>query len=139
MFASYDGVVPTKLSNDILAAAIEGFEAQKKRIDDKIAEIRQMLGGGPTEPSVTPEAPVGKRKKFSAAARRKMALGQQNRWAKIKGESEPTPSPVTPEASKAKRIRLIWRWKRLTPSGSSGIGKDYNTAMTDSRDKMLVA
>jgi hypothetical protein len=94
--------VPTKLTNDILAAAIEGFELQKKRIDDKIAEIHSMLGVGPTEPSVTPEVPVAKRKKFSAAARRKMALAQKTRWAKIKGDSEP-PTPAIPEAPKPKR------------------------------------
>jgi hypothetical protein len=94
--------VPTKLTSDILAAAIEGFELQKKRINDKIAEIRQMLGGGPVEPVAVPESPVGKRKKVSAAARRKMALAQKARWAKIKGESETPPSPAK-EAPKAKR------------------------------------
>jgi len=95
--------MPTKLASDILAAAIEGFEARKKRIDDKIVEIRQMLSGGPTEPATTaPETSVGKRKKFSAAARKKMALGQKARWAKLKGETQP-PTPTTPEAPKAKR------------------------------------
>jgi hypothetical protein len=94
--------VPTKLTSEILAAAIEGFEAQKKKIDDKIAEIRQMLGGSPTEPSVTLEAPVGKRKKFSASARKRMKEAQRLRWAKIKDETQP-PSPGTPVAPKAKR------------------------------------
>ena len=43
------------LTADILSAALEGFEAQKNRIDAKIAEIRQMLGGsnGPAAPSET--------------------------------------------------------------------------------------
>lgn len=94
--------VTTKLTNDILAAAIEGYGLQKKRIDDKIAEIRQLLGDEPTEASVTPEATVQKRKKFSAAARRKMAEAQRARWARIKGTSE-SPSPATPAAPKARR------------------------------------
>ncbi len=36
--------MPTqKLTHEILIAAIEGFDAQKTRIDAKIAELRQML------------------------------------------------------------------------------------------------
>ena len=49
--------MPTpKLTAEILAAAIEGFEAQKRRIDGQIAELRQMLDGGRTEPAITSEA-----------------------------------------------------------------------------------
>src|ERR1035441_5210823 len=37
-------VMPThKLTAEILNAAIEGFESQKRRIDVQIAELRQML------------------------------------------------------------------------------------------------
>ena len=92
--------MPTqKLTNEIIAAAVEGYEAQKIRIDGKIAELRAMLAGGSPEGAATPEVPATKRKKFSAAARRKMALAQKARWAKIKGESEPAPE----KAPKAKR------------------------------------
>ena len=95
--------MPTqKLTNEILTAAIDGYEFQKTRIDAKIGELRSLLAGGPTEPAATPEAPARKRKKFSAASRRKMALAQKARWAKIKGESEP-PAPATPKPPKPKR------------------------------------
>lgn len=95
--------MPTqKLTKDILTAAIEGFEAQKKSIGTQIAELRQMLAGGPVETATTPVAPTRKRKNFSAAARRKMALAQKARWARIKGESE-SPAPATPKPAKAKR------------------------------------
>jgi len=105
--------MPIKLTDEIIAAAIEGFQVQKNKIDDKIAELRSMLGGSPTEPAVAAqEVPVGKRKRFSAAARRKMALGQQARWAKIKGQSEP-PSPAVPEAPKAKRKISAEGMKRI--------------------------
>jgi hypothetical protein len=106
--------VPAKLSNDILAAAIEGFEAQKKKIDDKITEIRQMLAGGPSEAvaTTTPEAAFGKRKKFSAAARKRMAEAQKLRFAKLKGETQP-PSPATPEAPKVKRKISAEGMKRI--------------------------
>jgi hypothetical protein len=93
--------MPTqKLTNEILIAAIEGFSAQRQRLDAKIAELRVMLSGGPAEPAAAPGAPPRKRKKFSAAARRRMKEAQQRRWAKIRGESEPS---TTPEPSKPKR------------------------------------
>ena len=50
--------MPTpKLNAEIIAAAIEGFESQKRRIDTQIGELRAMLSGGRTEGTVTPEAP----------------------------------------------------------------------------------
>jgi hypothetical protein len=95
--------MPTpKLTNEIIAAAILGFEEQKRHIDTKIAELRAMLPGGTAETAATPEAPTRKRKKFSAASRRKMAMAQRARWAKIKGESEPS-APAKAEVSKPKR------------------------------------
>jgi hypothetical protein len=33
----------TKLKTEIIAAAIDGFEEQKKRLNAQIAELRQML------------------------------------------------------------------------------------------------
>src|ERR1017187_4201907 len=95
--------MPThKLTAEIITAAIEGFESQKRRIDAQIAELRAMLPGGPTGTAATPVAPTGKRKKFSAAARQRMKEAQQRRWAKIRGESEP-PAPTTQEPAKPKR------------------------------------
>jgi hypothetical protein len=104
--------VQTTLNSDILAAAIEGFQLQKAKIDDKIAEIKQMLDGAFPQPAATPtvEVPVGTRKKFSAAARKRMAEAQKLRYAKLRGETQPqmpvaqeASTPVTPEAPKAKR------------------------------------
>jgi hypothetical protein len=93
--------MPTNLTPQIINAAIVGFEQEKLRIDTQIAELRVMLDGGPAEPAATPEGTPLKRK-ISAAARRRMALGQQARWAKLKGESEPSPA-ATPEPPKPKR------------------------------------
>jgi len=33
-------------SNDILEAALHGLEAQRERLDEQIAQVRRMLGGG---------------------------------------------------------------------------------------------
>src|ERR1035437_9442228 len=91
-----------KLTNEIIIAAITGFESQKRRIDGQIADLRAMLPGGTADTAATPEAPTRKRKKFSAAARKRMKEAQQRRWAKIRGESEQS-APATPEPAKPKR------------------------------------
>ena len=65
--------MPTpKLSKEIIVAAIEGFESQKKRIDAQIAELRQMLTGDTAEPP----APAGRqgRRQMSAAARKRIGV-----------------------------------------------------------------
>jgi hypothetical protein len=90
-----------KLTADILTAALEGYEAQKIRIDAKIAEIKQQLNGGHTEPAAPTE--TGKpRKKRSAAVRRRMRIAQQLRWKKIKQNDE----PPQPGAAKPKKRKL---------------------------------
>ena len=88
-----------KLTAEILNAAIEGFESQKLRIDAQIAELWALLPGGRTEPGATPEGPKGKRRKMSAAARKRIGDAQRKRWA----ESKKTSSPVEPEVREAKR------------------------------------
>jgi hypothetical protein len=96
--------MPTNLTPQIINAAIVGFEQEKLRIDTQIAELRAMLDGGSTKPTpaARPEAPTVKRRKFSAAARRRMKEAQQLRWAKIRGQAEPS-AAVTTKKSKPKR------------------------------------
>ena len=61
--------MPTpKLNAEIIAAAIEGFESQKRRIDTQIGELRAMLSGGRTEEPIAPEAPTRKRNVSATAA-----------------------------------------------------------------------
>ena len=103
-----------RLTPELIAAAIEGYEAQKARIDGTIAELRAMLPSGRPE-AAAPEAPARKRKKFSAAARRRMKEAQQRRWAKIKGESEHAPqetSRLKRKLSAAGRERIIAATKK---------------------------
>jgi len=110
--------MPTpQLTNDILTAAILGFEQQKRQIDTKIGELRALLAGGSSEAAVTPEAAPRKRSKFSAATRRKMALAQKARWAKVRGESEPTQAAAPPTKPKRKvtaaaRAKLVANLKK---------------------------
>ena len=93
------------LTPEIINVAIEGYEAQKARIDSKIADLRAMLPGASVElapAAMTEAAPHGKRRKFSPAAIRRMREAQQRRWAKVRGEAAP-PVPVKPEPAKPKR------------------------------------
>ena len=78
--------MPQKLSQEIITAAIAGFEAQRERLDSKIVELRNMLHH--RDGHAAAEAPQRKRK-VSAASRRRMALAQKKRWAAIKGRSAP--------------------------------------------------
>ena len=93
------------LTNEIITAAIEGFEAQKTRIDAQIAELRALLTGGATKSAAAPEPAKQGRRPMSAAGRKAIAEAQRKRWAAAKKVAEETaPEPVEPEvASKPKR------------------------------------
>jgi len=89
--------MPTKLANEIITAAIEGFESQKAQIDAQIAELRQMLSGRPAETAVTPGPARRKRRKISAAGRARIAEAQRKRWAESKKASEPSAPKSAPK------------------------------------------
>ena len=96
--------MPTrKLTAEIIHAAIEGFESQKRRIDSQIDELRQLLSTDRTEAAPASGAPAPKRK-VSAAGRRRMAAAQQARWAKVRGQSE---LPSAPSLKPAKQKRKL--------------------------------
>ena len=88
-----------RLTPELIAAAIEGFEAQKTRIDGTISELRSLLPGGRPEAAAMLEAPKRKRRKMSAAARKRIGEAQRKRWAEAKKATEPAPQ----EAPKPKR------------------------------------
>ena len=71
-----------KQDTTMLAMALVGYELEKKKIDEKIKEIRAALGGktATTESSATDnEKP--KRRRLSAAARKRISVAQKKRWA----------------------------------------------------------
>ncbi len=104
--------MPAHITNEILLAAIEGFEAQKARIDTNIAELRQMLDGGHAEP--TAPAPNQARRTLSAAARARIAEAQRKRWAKSRKQAAPAVEAPKPKRrlSAAGRQRIIEATKR---------------------------
>jgi cell division septum initiation protein DivIVA len=78
--------MPTKLSDEIINAAIDGFQVQKKRLEQQIAELRAMLPGGSVETGSTIDGAASKRRKFSTAALRRIREAQRQRWARVRGE-----------------------------------------------------
>ena len=79
--------MPTpKLTDEIITAAIHGYEVQKTRIDTKIAELRAM--------------------KLSATGRAAIVAATKNRWAPKRAEAaKATPAA---EAGTGFIARAIW-------------------------------
>ena len=95
--------MPTKLTNEIIAAAILGFEEQKRNIDSQIGELRAISDGAPNSPAAVAETPKRKRRKMSVAARKRIAAAQRKRWAEAKKQSKAARPAAKPEAAKPKR------------------------------------
>jgi hypothetical protein len=82
----------SKLTPDILAAALAGLEAQRTRLEGQIAEVRALMGRrGPGRP---PAAKLGalaemparrrKRRKLSPEGRARIIAATKKRWAAIR-------------------------------------------------------
>ncbi|MBX9696319.1 MAG: hypothetical protein K2Z81_28285 [Cyanobacteria bacterium] len=70
----------------MLAAALEGLELQRKRIDDQIAMVRGMLSGRKSVASSpaaekSSAAPSRRKRVLSEEARLRIAAAQKKRWA----------------------------------------------------------
>jgi hypothetical protein len=81
--------VATSIKNqELLAAALEGLELQKQRIEEQIREVRVLLGLGAAKrgrpPAATKKSGPGR---LSAAARRRIAAAQKRRWAEYRKSS----------------------------------------------------
>src|SRR5690349_22401536 len=92
--------MPLKLTNEIIDAAIDGFEAQKRRIDEQISELRAMRSESPAQ--LTSGSTQQPRRKMSAAGRRAIAAAQRKRWAASKVEAETKVPKAKPAAKKRK-------------------------------------
>src|ERR1017187_8048265 len=103
--------MPTKLTPEIINAAIVGFEQQRHRIDAQIGELKAMLSGGPAEAAATPEPAKRKRRKMSAAGRKAIAEAQRKRWAVSKKAAEPPAAQKVPrpkrKLSPARKAALV--------------------------------
>jgi len=109
------------MNSEVISAAIAGFEAQKRRIDEQIEELRAELSGGSSQKAAPPANAERPRRKMSASARRRIAAAQRKRWAEAKRKSGQAPAAKATKArrklSAAGRKRIIEanrkRWAAL--------------------------
>jgi hypothetical protein len=83
------------LTNEIITAAILGFEEQKRHIDTYIAELRAMQTGASTEAAAAPQPEKPGRRKMSAAGRKAIGEAQRKRWAAKKAAEGPAPKAIS--------------------------------------------
>lgn len=86
------------LNRDVLTAALEGLEAQKRRIEEQLEQVRSALGVGGVRRGRPPRSamhngagdglsvarPARKRRRLSAEARARISAAQKKRWAAAK-------------------------------------------------------
>lgn len=75
-----------KQDSETLEMALIGFEQKKIEIDEKIRQLRGLLGGKVAKVSTpAPKAeavtPARKKRTLSPAARKRIAAAQKKRWA----------------------------------------------------------
>jgi hypothetical protein len=107
--------MPAKLTKEIIEAAIDGFEAQKHKIDIQIADLRALLMGDTAKPADMPASSVQPQRKISAAARKRMAAAQRKRWAAVKSQTTtPAKKTATPKRklSAAGRAAIVAAMKK---------------------------
>src|ERR1035437_9539140 len=108
--------MPPRLTNEIIIAAILGFESQKTKIDAQIAELHSMLPAAPAKSATTPIAPKRKRRKMSAAGRKAIADAQRKRWAAARKAAAPSAPEAAPKPkrklSRAGRKAIIAATKK---------------------------
>jgi len=85
---NYPGLTPAhmpnpKLDKDILQAALIGFEAQKRDIASRIAEIRAKLAAAPG----TAKEPGQAKRTLSPETRKRIAVATKKRWGQLRAKS----------------------------------------------------
>ena len=74
--------MPTQTDTTLLQMALVGYEAERQKIQAKIAELQRQLGGrSGRAPTAVADAPAKRgRRRMSAAARKRIAEAQKKRW-----------------------------------------------------------
>src|ERR1041384_7134365 len=94
-----------QLTDEIILAAIAGFQQQRTQIEEHIARLKGMLSGRRTSASLTASGElVHRRRKVSAAARHRMSEAQKSRWAKVRGETTGSPRSKAQAAKPERRL-----------------------------------
>ena len=94
------------LTPEILAAALQGLEAQRARLDAHIAETRRLLGARPQQPTAPPDV-VRPKRKMSAAGRKRIAAATKKRWAEFHQKQAEAAKTAKEPAAAAKPKRKM--------------------------------
>jgi hypothetical protein len=130
-----------QLTAEILDAAIEGFEARKVRIDEQIAQVRQLQNG--RSPATTTSEPQKQpRRKMSAATRKRMGEAQSKRWAVAKSGAQ-TASEATAmlkrKLSAAGRAAIVAALKKRWAAKKAGLTVVKKTVTKKAASRKAVA
>jgi hypothetical protein len=105
---------------DVLRMALVGYEAERKRIDAAISDIRARYSGPDSQ---APDGSAPKRRTMSAAGRKRIAAAQKARWAAIK-KSRAEPKKPKRKLSAAGRKAIIdatqKRWAAFRKAAAKG-------------------
>jgi hypothetical protein len=72
----------TAMDESLLTAALHGLEAERARIDERIAYVRSLMSKrGRGRPPKAEIEPVAKKRGLTAAGRRRLAELMRQRWA----------------------------------------------------------
>ena len=94
---------------NVLKMALVGFTLQRDRIEAAMTEIQAELDHGSTRPSAATATAsdgtktTGKRK-FSIAARKRMALAQKKRWQLLNAKKAEASKPERKVVAKRKKV-----------------------------------
>jgi hypothetical protein len=117
----------------LLELALKGLEAERTRLEEEIAEIRQRLVGGGARLVVAAAAAAGatgrgrgRRGGLSAEGRRKISEMMKARWA---ARRKAGGAAATPAAKPAKAARK----NRLSPAGRRAISEAMKRRWADRR------
>ena len=91
------------VTDELLTAALAGYQAELEQIDVKMGEIRRMLGDRANDAVAASSDGSRPRRRFSKQARAKMAASQRLRWKKVKETAEP---PKAESAKSKKRGKM---------------------------------
>ena len=96
---------------ELLRAALIGFDHQREEVEQKIAELRRLLGGQSSRVT-SADGHVGRT--LSAAARARIASAQRKRWAAYKAQQGkgPAAKPKKRVRSAAGRARIVAATKK---------------------------
>jgi hypothetical protein len=88
-----------QLSHELLELALAGLESKRDRLEEQIREVQSLLGRRATPQSRTPRAAAARprKRRMSAAGRKRIAEATRKRWAEWrKGNNQ---GPLRQDAS----------------------------------------